>query len=657
MNDFLQINLDALITIDPLLTAKLMGVKENKRFEVYMDETDPANINIIDNELHKPLYKTRPIDETQEKLKKYLTEYSGYPYLYFFGIGNGIFYKILLSNELHKRVVCVEPSIETLFIALHFVDFSEEIKEKRFVPILFNDFSFITASSLFKKKELLVYSKLYNLDVLTSYYEEEYRDEILKINQHSIRAIKDTITAVGNDSIDSLMGIENHLVNLPKMIKSPPLVQLKEKSQKRDTAIIVSTGPSLSKQLPLLKEIEPYATIISVDASLPVLCEYGIKPDIVVSLERIPLTAEFYKKTKPECQEGVIVELSSVCHPEIVDSVADGAIKSFSMRPFGYTQYFELKDWGYMGIGMSAANMAFELVVHSRYQNCVFIGQDLAYAEDGSTHTQGHIIDESKTSLGRNKEFLYLPAYGGNGVVKSYYIWQMFLNQFERDIAQNPYRLNVINATEGGARIEGTKEIPFKEVCETIIDRSKPKEPIVLEYPSDKEVAKNLEDAKKKVHGILEYTYNIKSQIEDAFLEVAKMTEHFEEMNEGQKLEEIDFDEVGELIDKIQDVKELFTDKEFASLYNDTVQSYIVHQELEMAKIQVQYTADDDMLKKVKMVDWIYAHRYWLFSLAGGISANLEVVKRASKEWADIDEIVEKYESEDEENSDKTTEV
>jgi hypothetical protein len=649
MNDFLQINLDALITVDPLLTAKLMGIKENKRFEVYMDENDPANINIIDNELHKPLYKTRPIDETQQKLKAYLTEYSGYPYLYFFGMGNGVFYKILLANELHKRVVCVEPNMEVLFIALHFVDLSNEIKEKRFVPIVVDDFNFVKASTLFKRKELLVYSKLYSLDVLSSYYEETYRDEILKVNQHSIRSIKDTITAVGNDSIDALMGLENHLINLPKMIKSPSLLQLIEKSQKRDTAIIVSTGPSLAKQLPLLKQIEPYATIISVDASFPVLCANGIKPDIVLSMERIPLTAEFYKKTKPECQEGVIVELSSICHPEIIDSISQGAVKTFSMRPFGYTKYFDFKEWGYMGIGMSAANMAFELVIHSRYKHCVFIGQDLAYAEDGSTHTEGHIIDETKTALGKNKEFSYTTAYGGNGVVKTYNIWQMFLNQFERDIAQNPYKkLDVINSTEGGARIEGAREVPFKEVSETIIDKSKPKEPIVLEPPSDEDVKEKLESAIKTVHKILEYTYNIKIKAEDMFLEVAKMTEYFEKMNKEERLEEIDFDEVADLIDRMQDVKELFNDKEFASLYNDTVQSYIVHQELEIAKIQVKYTADDDMLKKAKMIDWIYAHRYWFFSLAGGINASLEVVKRASKEWADIDEIVQKYESENE---------
>ena len=134
------------------------------------------------------------------------------------------------------------------------------------------------------------------------------------------------------------------------------------------------------------------------------------------------------------------------------------------------------------------------------------------------------------------------------------------------------------------------------------------------------------------------------------------MTEYFEKMNKEERLEEIDFDEVADLIDRMQDVKELFNDKEFASLYNDTVQSYIVHQELEIAKIQVKYTADDDMLKKAKMIDWIYAHRYWFFSLAGGINASLEVVKRASKEWADIDEIVQKYESENEEGTDKTIE-
>lgn len=60
-----------------------------------------------------------------------------------------------------------------------------------------------------------------------------------------------------------------------------------------DTAIIVSTGPSLDKQLNTLKKFAPYVSIISVDASYPILARHDIKPDYVMSIERIEPTSSF----------------------------------------------------------------------------------------------------------------------------------------------------------------------------------------------------------------------------------------------------------------------------------------------------------------------------------------------------------------------------
>ena len=67
-------------------------------------------------------------------------------------------------------------------------------------------------------------------------------------------------------------------------------------------------------------------------------------------------------------------------------------------------------------------------------------------------------------------------------------------------------------------------------------------------------------------------------------------------------------------------------------MFYNTVQPYIIHQELGLAKIQVQ-PIKTDIEKKAKLVDWIMNHRYWLFSLAGGISAERDVIERAVKTW------------------------
>jgi len=45
---FYEQNLQALVQKNPKLATKLFSVKENKNFEVFVDEKDPLNVNIAD---------------------------------------------------------------------------------------------------------------------------------------------------------------------------------------------------------------------------------------------------------------------------------------------------------------------------------------------------------------------------------------------------------------------------------------------------------------------------------------------------------------------------------------------------------------------------------------------------------------------------------
>ena len=56
----------------------------------------------------------------------------------------------------------------------------------------------------------------------------------------------------------------------------------------------------------------------------------------------------------------------------------------------------------------------------------------------------------------------------------------------------------------------------------------------------------------------------------------------------------------------------------------------VYYQELELAKISV--ASSDTVMQKVnKLVEWIEMHKYWLFSAAGGLNAEIEVTRKASK--------------------------
>lgn len=634
LNSRFDKNLEALFKVNPLLAAQLQILEPNKKYEVYIGQ-DPLNINIYDKENKLAIYVKEPLAQTLEKIKEF-EPLKLYPFLYFFGFGNGIFYRLLLNENVKnlKKLFIFEPELEIIYIALNFADFSEEIAQRKLLIFWTGTTNFGELDTHLASDGQWIYSRVYNLHLYNNYY-GRYSEECLNLNSIITRSLGHHVISVGNDSTDALIGLEHHIQNLPEMITTSSMKELITKSKNTSTAVIVSTGPSLYKQLPLLKEYAPYLTIFCVDASFPILTKHGIKPDIVVTLERVEPTADFYKKTPKAAQKDIIFALTSIVHQATTKAITKG-IKSFSMRPFGYTRFFDLQEYGYAGIGMSAANMAYELIVHSKFERCIFIGQDLAFAPDGKTHSKDAIFGENESQYKKSDnvlEKILIPAYGGNGVVETSVVWKMFLNFFEKDIAETPYALEAINSTEGGARIEGTKEIPFQEVLESL---PKVKKSLIqLTPPTKAEIAANKKQMEAKVKELLDYGYKKKKIVEKLFLKVIKMTEELERLNSANKLEKINFAKMDLLLEEIDDVKNFFLEDTFVKVFIDAVQSYIVHQELEFAKIVVRpvYT---NIEKQVKQIDWLYAHKFWLFSLAGGMNATLEIVKRNAKLWMKI---------------------
>ena len=632
-------NIEALLTINPLLAAQLKMLEANQKYEVYIGK-DPLNINIYDKENKISLYQKSPLEETLEKIKEF-EPFKLYPFFYFFGCGNGVFYKLLLNEHKKsiKKVFIFEPELELIYIALNFADFSEEILDKKLLIFWTKTTNFGELDEFLVTDGQWICSRIYNLHLFNNYY-GRYSEECLRINGILTRSLEHHVIAVGNDSTDALIGLEHHLQNLPTMITTPSLQNFIKNAKTTSTAVIVSTGPSLYKQLPLLKEHADKITIFSVDASFPILVKHGIKPDVVVTLERVEPTADFYLKTPKEAQKDVIFALTSIVHKATTNAITQG-IKTFSMRPFGYTRFFDLAEYGYAGIGMSAANMAYELIVYCRFERCVFIGQDLAFSKEGKTHSKDAIFGEKEEqyqpALNAIDKIL-IPAYGGEGVVETNRVWNMFLNFFEKDIAQTPYAMEVINATEGGARITGTKEIPFKEVLESLPKIKK--QPIKLTPPTKTEIKDYQKHIKAKVSEFLEYGYQKKKIVEKAFLKAVKMTEELEQLNRENKLEKINFKKMQKILDEIDTIKDFFKEDTFIKVFSDAVQSYIVHQELEFAKIVVR-PVHTLIEQQVKQIDWLYAHKFWLFSLAGGMDATLEVAKRSIANWYDAKELAE----------------
>lgn len=614
----LEKNIEALLNIDSDLIDHLKGLENVGHLEVSINENS-AHVNLFDKKNDfLPLVEGKPEAFVQEKLKMYKTK-ALYPYLYFFGLGDGVFYKQLLRNTFHKRVVVIEPCLETIFIILSLVDLSTELQSGRLMLGLSADFDFSTANHIFRTdKDVKLYAKVYDLDVFSAYYDRIYEAEILRVNEAILRAFGHIIVSCGNDSIDNLVGLRHFVDNLELMSQSSEVTNFIKNVKNSDTAILVSTGPSLAKQLPLLKRVQDKVSIFCVDASLPILQKWGIVPDVVASIERVKQTADFYADLDFSALKNTTFCISAIAHKDLIKTIKNVPNLCLPMRPFGYMQYLKLDEYGYVGEGMSSANMLFEIIVRAQFKKCVIIGQDLAYTPDGKSHSLGAIRGEEEIKPSNTD--IYLPAYGAKGKVRSRSIWKLFLNFFEKDIAIVKGVIAIINATEGGAKIEGAIEQTFEKALKKELQSTRIKTPIVLQ----KTPTKMANDAFKKAQQVLKamaaYGQKKEKEIETLFLKIKK--------TDFKTCEDKHLDE---LTMQLEYVKQFFNEEDFRTIFLDIVQSYITHYELELAKIQVEITTTKEALRE-KKIKWLQAHESWLFYLAGVINNMTSVFQGANQE-------------------------
>ncbi|ECR2062327.1 motility associated factor glycosyltransferase family protein, partial [Campylobacter jejuni] len=408
-----------------------------------------------------------PIKELQTMLNTYNDKYLLYPVLYFYGFGSGILFKALLQNKNHQHIVVFEKDIEIIWIMFHILDFSNELQSARLMILQTSSLDIEFFSNFCSSKPFFQFSRIYFLELMSHYY-ERFHEDILGLNKKLAENFKNSIVSHGNDPLDALQGIEQFVYNLPSMITHPSYKELLSKRKGiSDTAIIVSTGPSLTKQLPLLKKYASKATIFCADSSYPILAKHGIKPDYVCMLERTEITAEFFNNDFGEFDKDIVFVCAGVVHPKAIEYLKDRNLV-ITQKVLAFPYYINLKDFSYAAVGFSVAHTLSYLATYLSHKNIIFIGQDLAYAENGNSHPDDY--QNSANYESQMYEHILTEAYGGKKEIKTHEVWIFFKQILEAMIIK--YHITTYNCTEGGARIEGTIEKPFLWACENLLHKN-----------------------------------------------------------------------------------------------------------------------------------------------------------------------------------------
>ncbi|EEP3738790.1 motility associated factor glycosyltransferase family protein, partial [Campylobacter jejuni] len=355
-------------------------------------------------------------------------------------------------------------------LALSVLDLSEELcSGKIYLVDIEEERVDIQLLILFDMKDMFEYLSLYEMFVNNVYYKKFYEDVWHKADELCEKNIKVVIRNLNSSLCIGFECYSHLLQNIPSMLESIPFQRiLSERKNKFENAIVVSAGPSLAKQLPLLKAYQDKAVIFCADGALSMLEKEGIIPDYVLNIDFEDLPLRFFQNKENKTSLNM---LSCATHPSLVHFLDN---KSVILRDDPLYQRFNLNDFGYIDTGTHVSHFSYTLALALGFKNIIMIGQDLAFDEEGNSHSKGFALGE-RIDHTLNLPTLQVSAYAGKGEVLTHIAWNDYRIKLEYLFACNSKEAKFYNATEGGARIHFTEELSFKECCEKLLTKEKPK--------------------------------------------------------------------------------------------------------------------------------------------------------------------------------------
>ncbi|EOI9441730.1 motility associated factor glycosyltransferase family protein [Campylobacter jejuni] len=455
----LEKNIQALLSgVNEPLGNKLLNFIQNKTCSCFnIDE----NLNIFDKTHNVFMYENLE-EEINFFYQSILEKTPRYPFVCIYGIGNALLIKNLAKH--YKHLFVFESEIELFILALSTIDLSEELCSGKIYLVDIQEKKInLQLRILFDQNDMFLWLGLYEMFINNNFYKKYYYEEILNTDKIIHENINLVIRNLDPDSKISLSCYENFYKNIPLMLKNIPFKRIiDERKGLFESCIVVCAGPSLQKQIPLLKKYQENFVIFCVDGAYPLLIKHNITPDYVLNLDFEEYPLEFFKEVNPENKTLFILAAST--HPSVVDYLYKKQIPlSIALNDNLPYQNLHINDFGYLEFGTHVGHACYTLAIALKFKNIILIGQDLSFDKQGNSHFDSFDLgSDIDTTL--DIPTLKTVAYGGLGEVLTHLAWDDYRKKLEDLFARNS-QVNFLNATEGGARIEFTKEINFELCC------------------------------------------------------------------------------------------------------------------------------------------------------------------------------------------------
>lgn len=262
--------MNALNLKNPILAQKLQNyvpdvipqlVQENGVYNLLYKET------LIHN-------KSNPLAEAKEIFSLSVNTPVAIHLIY--GLGLGYLFQVASLNS-KGTVILYEPDLNVLWISLTLVDFSNDILKKNvYISDSYDEISKV----IYEHSGMQNSPQLLSLPSQRSYDEKSFDELVLQL-QNLVGAFALDLKYTRQKFYSNFVSI---LRNLPKLVNENPLHVYKD-VYKGKTAVVVSAGPTLDKNIKTLKENRDKYVLFVVGTAVKTLYKNGIKPDFIVIIE------------------------------------------------------------------------------------------------------------------------------------------------------------------------------------------------------------------------------------------------------------------------------------------------------------------------------------------------------------------------------------
>lgn len=447
-------------------------VPENREIVKKIDNVEMFN----ENGQYYRLHSTEEREEAEILLKD-LNERRDY-LLFVYGMGNvTLLEEVIERTSENTKILIIEDNEYIFRYCMYFKNLKNIFKSKKVSFTLGEQQCFDLMTRICVQSE---WSNLtHNMKVIMTPAYQIYRNELTKKVKQFNKELATSVHTLGNSTEDQMNGVTNNYLNVDACLRTNSIKEIEGKC-KGKPGIVVAAGPSLDKNIHLLKEAQGKAVIIACDAAYQQCLKEGVKPDAIASIERDKPTYDFFYKDKSFDKDLVFVGPGLVW-PDILAEFPGKTIlmsKTEDGADGWWRKHFENLEFVVMG--MSCANVAHAVLEHAGCDPIILIGQDLAYTDDKFHSDEAHDAFGGTNKINMEGNYLWTEDINGNQVRTSL-VFNLFREYFERRAEDKNSML--IDATEGGAKIKGSKIMTFREAIDMYCVDSKGMD--LCEYLSD----------------------------------------------------------------------------------------------------------------------------------------------------------------------------